>query len=176
MQHGNDQGSLMDTGSGLYQAVLVLHITAVVFGFGPLVLTGLYATHANQRGRQHAAAVGEVGFSVALVATKVIYAVAVLGILLVAFDDGPEFSDFWVSLALLSYIVTLGISHGVLVPNERRLNVLRNELAAMDGQQLDGPPEQALELADRTKRAAAMGTVLNLLLVFIVYLMVVQPG
>lgn len=165
----------MDSGSGLYQAVLVLHIVAVIFGFGPLVLGGLYDTQSSKRGRSHAAAVGEVQFAVVKIAEKIVYLVFVLGVLLVLFKGGTEFSDFWVSLAMLSYIVALGISHGVLIPNERRLNVLRRELADLDGQQLSAPPEQEIELADRTKRSAAMGAVLDLVLVFIVYLMVVKP-
>lgn len=166
----------MDSGSGLYQAVLVLHITAVIFGFGPLVVAGLWDTLATKRGRQHAAAVGEVQYAVIKIADKIVYVVFILGALLVSFKGGADFADFWVATAMLSFIVALGISHGVLTPNERRLNVLRRELAELEGQVLDGPPEQAVELADRTRRSAAMGTVLNLILVFIIYLMVVKPG
>ena len=165
----------MDTGSGLYQAVLVLHITAVIFGFGPLVLGGLYDTQSSKRSRAHAAAVGEVQFAVVKVAEKIVYLVFIFGVILVAADGGAEFKDLWVSLSMLSYIVAIGISHGMLIPNERRLNVLRRELADLDGEQMDGPPEQAVELADRTRRSAVIGTVLDLVLVFIVYLMVVQP-
>jgi hypothetical protein len=166
----------MDTGSGLYQAVLVLHITAVVFGFGPLVLSGVYDTQATRRGRQHAAAVGEVQMSVVKIAEKIVYLVFILGAWLVSFRGGAEFDDFWVLTAMVSYIVAIGLSHGMLIPNERRLNVLRRELAELDGQDPGGPAEQEVELRDRTKRSAAMGTVLNLILVFIIYLMVVKPG
>jgi len=161
----------------VYRVVLILHILTVVFGFGPIVLAWLYDTESSKRGRQHAFAVGEVQFAVTSIATYVIYGIFVTGVLLVlASDKAWKFDSLWVSLAMLSYIVAIGISHGMLIPNERRLNVLRRELAQMDGEVLDGPPEQAVELADRTKRAAAMGTVLDLILVFIIYLMVFKPG
>ena len=160
-----------------YRIVFILHILTIVFGFGPLVLGGLYDSLSAKRGRQHAAAVGEVHFAVSQVAEKIVYFVFITGVALVAMsDDAWAMGDLWVSLSMLSYIVGIGISHGMLVPNERRLNVLRRELAELDGQQISGQPEQEVELADRTKRAAAMGAVLDLLLVFIIYLMVFKPG
>jgi uncharacterized membrane protein len=167
----------MGTDSGAYKVVLVLHILTVVFGFGPLVLAGLYDTESSKRGRQHAFAVGEVQFAVLKIASYLVYLVFITGIALVMMSDQAwKFDSLWVSLAMLSYIVAIGIWHGTLIPNERRLNTLRRELAQMDGELLDGPPEQAVELADRTKRSAAMGAVLDLILVFIIYLMVFKPG
>lgn len=167
----------MGLGGTAYRIVFILHILTLIFGFGPVVLTGLYHVQAARRGRQHAAAVGEVQFSVSKVAEKVIYLVFVTGVLLVLLsDEAWDFGDLWVSLAMLTYIVALGISHGVLSPNARRLNVLRRELADLEGTDVGGTPEQEVELADRTKRAAAMGSVLDLLLVFILYLMVFKPG
>lgn len=160
-----------------YKVVLILHILTLIFGFGPLVLAGLYDIQASRRGRQHAAAVGEVQFAVSQVAEKVVYLVFVTGVALVLMsDDAWGMGDLWVSLSMLTYIIAIGISHGVLIPNEKRLNTLRRELADLDGQQLGGPPEQEVELNDRTRRSAAMGSVLDLLLVFIVYLMVFKPG
>ena len=160
-----------------YKVVFIVHILTLIFGFGPLVLAGLYDIQANRRGRQHAAAVGEVQFAVARVAEWVVYLVFVTGIALVLLSDGAwGMGDLWVSLSMLTYIVAIGISHGVLIPNERRLNVLRRELADLDGTDVGGQPEQEVELADCTRRSAAMGTVLDLLLVFIVYLMVFKPG
>ena len=167
----------MGVGSGAYQTVLILHILAVVFGFGPVVLAGVYDTQGAKRGRSHHAAIGEVQFAVAMIAEKIMYLVFVLGAALVAMSKSAfEFGDFWVATAMLSYIIALGLSHGMLIPNERRLNVLRRELADLEGQTLDGPPEQELELADRAKRSAVVGSALDLILVFIIFLMVVKPG
>lgn len=161
----------------LYRAVVVIHILTVVFGLGPLVLAGVVAVKAERMDRRAELAMGLIQYDVHKVAHKIIYAIFVTGVAAVLMSDGAwELGDLWVSLAMLSYIVALGISHGMLVPNDRRMNVLRRELAEMDGQEFAGQPEQALELADRTKRAAAMGMTLNLLIVFIVYLMVFKPG
>jgi hypothetical protein len=167
----------MGIGSGVYQTVLILHILAVIFGFGPLVLAGLYDVEASKRGRSHAAAVGEVQFAVTKVAEKIVYLVFIFGVTLVLLSDKAwDFGDFWISTAMVSFIVAMGLSHGMLIPNERRLNALRAELAELDGQQLTGLPEQEVELADRSRRSAMVGTALDLILVFILYLMVVKPG
>jgi hypothetical protein len=161
----------------LYRAVLLVHILTVIVGFGPLVLNGLYGVRAAKLDRRSAAAVTEVNFSVSQVAARVVYLVFITGVLVVLFsDDTYDLGDLWVSASMVTYVAAIGISHGMLVPNARRMMALQKELADLDGAQLDGPPEQAVELADRAKRAAAMGTVLNLLLVFILYLMVFKPG
>jgi len=160
----------------LYRAMVVIHILTVVFGLGPMVLAGLYAVNAEKIDRRAEWAVGQVGFSVTKVAEKVVYLIFVTGAALVFMsDDAIKFEDFWVLLSMLTYIVAIGISHGMLVPNERRMNVLREELATLETGGLTAEPEQEVELKDRTKRAAAMGGVLNLLIVFLVYLMVFKP-
>jgi uncharacterized membrane protein len=161
----------------LYQAMVVIHILTVVFGLGPLVLAGVFAVKAERVDRRAELAVGLVQYEVTKIAHKLVYLIFVTGVALVLMSDGAiEMGDFWVSLSMLTYIAALGISHGMLVPNERRMNVLRKELAEMDGQEFASQPEQALELADRTKRSAAMGMTLNLLTAFLVYLMVFKPG
>lgn len=160
----------------LYKAMLVIHILTVVFGLGPLVLSGLYQVNAEKIDRRAEWAVGRVGTSVSQVAEKVIYLIFVTGVALVFMSDGRfKLSDFWILLSMLTFIVSLGISHGMLVPNERRMNVLREELANVELTGGTAVPEQEVELKDRAKRAAAMGAVLDVLLVFLLYLMVFQP-
>lgn len=167
----------MGTDGNLYQAMVVIHILTVVFGLGPLVLAGVFAVKAERVDRRAELAVGLVQFEVNKIAQKIVYLIFVTGVAAVLMSDGAiELGDFWVSLSMLTYVVALGISHGMLAPNERRMNVLRKELAEMDGQEFASQPEQALELADRTKRSAAMGMTLNLLTAFLVYLMVFKPG
>ncbi|MDQ1436533.1 MAG: putative integral rane protein [Acidimicrobiaceae bacterium] len=167
----------MGPDSGLYKAILVLHILTILFGLGPLVLSFLYNVRAEKIDRRAEALVGEVNAQVAKVPTTIVYFIFVTGALLVMVSDGVwKFGRFWISVAMVSFVVALGISHGILVPNERRMNALRRELADMDGAQLTSPPEQAVELADRAKRAAAMGGALNVIVVFIIYLMVFKPA
>ena len=160
----------------LYRAMLVLHLVTVVFGLGPLAFSGLYQVKAEKIDRRAEWAVGDVGWEVNKLANKVVYLIFVTGALLVFMsEDKWEFDHFWILLSMLTFIVAIGISHGMLIPNERRMNVLRRELADMETSGLTSEPEQEAELRDRAKRAAAMGAVLNLLTVFLLYLMVFKP-
>lgn len=166
----------MGVDGDLYRAMLVIHILTVVFGLGPLVFAGLYQVNAEKIDRRAEWAVGRVGTSVSSVAEKIVYLIFVTGVALVFMsDDAIRMSDFWVLLSMLTFIVAIGISHGMLAPNERRMNVLREELANLEMTGGLAEPEQEVELKDRAKRAAAMGTVLDLLLVFLLYLMVFKP-
>src|SRR5205085_7714652 len=100
-------------------------------------------------------------------------------LLVLASDKVWKFSQTWIWLALLLYVVALGIVHAVHLPNLRRMNALAADLAAMGPPPSGaaagpppGPPPQAVELDQRGRTAAAIGTLLNLFVVVIVVLMV----
>jgi hypothetical protein len=168
------------TNSGIYKFVFVLHLLAVIIGFGSVFLMGVFGAKAKARGGQEGAAVGEVAFDVSRQWSEwFIYAVPIFGILLVLLsDDEIKFSEPWISWSFLLYIVGIGITHAMHLPNLRRMNQLAAELTsgAPAGAGSAGPPPQAAELDARGKRAAAVGAVLNLIMVVIVFLMVWQPG
>jgi hypothetical protein len=168
------------TNSGIYKFVFVLHLLAVIIGFGSVVLGGVFGAKAKARGGREGVAVGEVTYEVGRQWSEwFIYAVPIFGILLVLLsDDEIKFSEPWISWSFLLYLVGIGITHAVHLPNIRRINQLAAELAsgAPAGGGTGGPPPQVAELDARGKRAAAVGAVLNLLLVAVVFLMVWQPG
>jgi uncharacterized membrane protein len=170
----------MGTNSGTYKFVFVLHLLAVIIGFGSVMLSGVFGAKAKARGGREGAAVAEVTLDVAEHWSEwFIYAVPILGIVLILVsDDAWKFSQTWISLSLLLYIVALGLVHAVHFPNLRRMNVVAAELGAgpPPGGAGGGPPPQVAELEARGKRAAAVGGVLNLLVVVIVFLMVWKPG
>jgi hypothetical protein len=167
----------MGVNGGLYKIVLVLHILSAIVGFGTVFLNGLYALDAKRRPPREGLAVAEANFAVSSIASWVILVVFFLGAALVGLSDGAwTMGSFWVSTSMVAFIAGVGVSHGLLMPNERRMLTLERELQELEGTKLDGPPEQAVELADRGRRAAALGTVLNLIVVFILYLMVFKPG
>lgn len=176
----------MGLNSGVYKLLLVLHLLAVIVGFGPTVLAGVFGAKAKARRGPQGQAIAEATFEVVKDwAEKFIYAVPVLGILLVlASDDAWQFSDAWISFSFLLYFVGLGVVHGAHLPNLRRMNSLMAELSAgappaggpPPGAMAGGPPPQVAELEERGKRAAAIGGFLNVLLVIIVVLMVWKPG
>lgn len=160
-----------------YKIVFVLHILSLIFGFGPFVLNGLYGAQAKKRPGVGGLAIGEATFEVGKVAQIVIYTVPIWGIGLLGMSDGVwEFSQLWVWLSLVLYVVAVGISHAVMKPSAKRMNVLAAEMVNAGGPPAGGPPPQVVEMEGIGKKLAVGGTVLNLLLVTILVLMVFKPG
>ena len=158
----------------MYKFLLILHLLAVVFGIGPMVLNGVYAAKAKKLGPPGQGAVMSVNFDVSMVAEKIIYLIPVFGILLVLVggdDHNLEFSQTFIWLSLLLYIVALGISHGVMVPGAKAMQAIGAKFASGQGTPADGATAAGLE-----KRLAAGGMALNLLAIVIIVLMVTQPG
>ena len=171
----------MGRGSTGYDLVLVLHLLTVIVGFGTVVLNGIYGAEAKKRQGPGGLAIGEAVEKVGGVAEKVIYLVPVFGIALVFMSDGNwDFGQTWVWLSLLLYVIGIGVSHGVLIPSERRMNALGRELVAAGpppaGAPTAGPPPQVAEMEALGKKMGGAGMFLNLLLVVIVALMVFKPG
>lgn len=187
--------------SDAYKIVLTLHILSVVVGIGAVMLNGLYGAQAKARKGPEGLAVAEANFKVSMVAEKVIYLIPLFGIGLVFMSktDGVQVYDWdqtWVWLSILLYVVALGISHGVVVPTAKRMQVLMRELNAMGpppgaggpgghpGEApaggpppgAGGPPPQVVELEALGKKIGAGGMTLNLLTVVLIALMVFKPG
>jgi hypothetical protein len=178
--------------SDAYRIVLVLHILTVVVGIGAVMLNGLYGGQAKARKGPEGLAIAEANFKVSMVAEKVIYLIPLFGIGLVFMSktDGVQVYDWdqtWIWLSIVLYVVALGISHGVVTPTAKRMQVLMKELNAMgpppgaggpDGPPpgAGGPPAQVVELEALGKRIGAGGMALNLLTVVLIVLMVWKPG
>ena len=166
--------------SGAYKFVLVLHILSAIVGFGATFLNGLYAREIQKRPGREGIAVYEANFTVSGVGEYFIYAVAVFGVLLVLLsDDVYEFTDTFIWLSILLYVIALSLVHAVLLPAEKRMGVLMREMAdgpPPGGAEASGPPPQVAELEQLGKRAGAIGATLNLFLVVILFLMIWQPG
>ena len=170
----------MGIDSGIYKTLLVLHILAAVVGFGGVMLNGIHGVQAKKRGGHEAVAIADSAMAVGNVAEKVIYLVFVFGIALVLVsDDVWSFGDLWVSVSMALFIVAVGVSHGVLMPNLHRMRALMAELADAGPPPPQGatagPPPQAVELEQRGKTVAAVSGVLNLAVVVILALMIWKP-
>lgn len=168
----------MGVNSGLYNLVLFLHLVAVIVGIGGVALNGVYAARIKAEGGAAGAAIARANAHVSWGwAEKFIYAIPVFGILLVLLSDGEfEFSELWISLSFLLYIVAVGLAHGFMRPAERRLEQLGGELAALESPGTGGRPAQVTEMDALEKKMAAMGMVLNLLAAAILALMIWKPG
>jgi uncharacterized membrane protein len=167
------------TNSGVYKLLLVLHILSAIVGFGTVFLNGLYGAQVKKRRGPEGLAISEANFFVSEVAGFFIYAVFVLGILLVLVsDDAWDFSQTWVWLAMAIYIVALGVAQGLLRPNVKRMQALSAELIAAGPPSgtPTGPPPQAVEIEQRAKVVAACGATLNVAVVAVLALMIWKPG
>lgn len=169
----------------LYDFVLVLHLLSAIIGFGTVFLNGVYGAQAKAEQGIGGLAISRAMNKVSHIAEYFIYAVFVFGILLVILSKTDDrqvipFSDMWLSLSMLLYIVGIGLSHGVLIPSTKKMLALQEELVSAGpppaGAAAGGPPPQVAEMEDLGKRVALVSTVLNVLLVVIVFLMVFKPG
>ena len=157
-------------------------MTAII-GIGGVFLLGLFGREAGARKGIQGQAIAETAYKVGHVAEFFIYAIPIFGIalLFMSTTNGNHvywFDQTWVSLALLLYIGAIGFSHGVHLPNLRKMNALMAELNAGGPPPAGaaGPPPQAVELEQRGKRAAMNGAILNVTVTIIVILMVWKPG
>jgi hypothetical protein len=166
------------TTSGIYRFFLVVHILSVVVGIGAVMLNGVYAAQSQKRPGPGGRAVSEANFFVSDIAEKVIYTIPIWGITLVLLSHKAwKFSMTWIWLALLLYVVAIGISHAVMIPGHKRINELLAEMeTAPPATGAVGAPPQAAEAQQIGQRLAAAGMALNLIVVVIIALMVFKPG
>jgi len=171
-------GAVDDDG---YKIVLILHILCAIIGFGAMFLNGLYAAQVRSRKGAEGLAIAEANFRVSQIGEYFIYAVFILGIGLVSMSDSVyDFGQTWVWLATALFVIDIGLLHGALIPREKKMIGLMRELVTAGapgaGATPAGPPPQAAELEALGKPVAVVGTVLDLLLVVILFLMVWKPG
>ena len=163
-----------------YNFVLVLHIFCAIVGFGAVFLNGIYGQQMKvrmQSGRiAEAIGIFEANHKVSQIGEYFIYAVFVLGFALLGLSDSAvKFSQTWLWLSVVIYIVAIGLSHGVLMPAVKRMGVLMHEMAA-GPPPVGGPPPQAAEMEQLGKKMGVVGPILNLALIVILFLMVWKPG
>lgn len=170
----------MGTESALYKIVLILHILVAIVGIGTVMLNGLYGAESKKRPGPGGLAIAQANYRVSMVAEIFIYAILVLGLILVWLSDGQwTFSQTWVWLSIVVFVVSLGVSHGVLLPRVRRMNALGEELAAGGPPPAGapaGPPPQVAMMEALGKQVGAASGVLHLMTVVLLYLMVFKPG
>ena len=167
----------MGIDSGTYKLFLVLHILSAIIGFGAVFLNAIYGQQARARKGREGLAISQANFLVSSIGMYFIYAVFVFGILLVLLSDKSwKFEQFWIWGSIGLYIIGIGLSHGVLLPNVRRMQALMGELVDAGPPSAGGPPPQVVELEERGRRVGVTGATLNVLLVLILLLMVWKPG
>jgi uncharacterized membrane protein len=166
----------MGVTSFAYKLVLLLHILSAIIGFGGVLLNGVYAARAKKRPPAEALAVVEANAWVSIrVAEIFIYLTAVFGLGLLGLSDKVwKFSQTWVWLALVVYVVALGISHGLLMPRVKKLIALMRAVAGSPASA--GPPPEAAEAARLEPQIGGISVLLDVALVAILVLMIWKPG
>lgn len=162
-----------DVGDGIYKVFYLLHIVAVIVGLGSVVLNGVYAAQAKARTGVGAVAIVEATeFVTWKISQWFIYSIPIWGFALLGLSDGVwEFSELWVWLSLVLYVVAVGISHAVMKP------AVESYRAALAGGGSGGASTaNRPDLAALDKRLAAGGGALNVLLLVILILMIWKPG
>jgi len=171
---------LATTNGGLYKLCLVLHILSAIVGFGAVFLNGIYGQQMKARlqsGRA-AEAIGiyEANLMVSKIGEYFIYAVLIFGFAMIGLSDSAwEFSQTWIWLSIVIYVIALSLSHGVLIPAVKRMGALMHELAA-GPPPAGGPPPQVAEMAALGQKIGVVGPLLNLSVIVILFLMVWKPG
>lgn len=173
----------MARGEFLYNVVLLGHILAVVVGFGSSFVWPVLAARARGMAADQGYAVSHTAFELGKpLTTYPIWVAGGLGIVLVLMEQLQEFSTIefsqtWISIAFVLFFGAAAFSWFVHVPNLKKMDELQGRLVAGDvTPNPNGPPKEALELAERGKQAAMYGGVLHLLFLLLLIDMIWKPG
>jgi uncharacterized membrane protein len=174
----------MGVDGSLYKFLLLLHVSCAVLGFGALAFNGFYLVRARRQGGPAGIAIVEANDDVSRIAELLIYAVFVLGLLLVLTSTTNhvqmwKFSQGWLSAAMALYIVDLGVLHGFIRRRQRRYNELIHEVngaAEMLGVLGAGPPDGVPELIQLEQRISIGWATFDAVFLIVIYLRVFKPG
>jgi uncharacterized membrane protein len=159
---------------GLYRLLLLLHILCATVGFGAVAFNGLNRTRARLRGGEDELALLEESGYITRIAEYLIYGVLVFGILVaLASKNYWELSQSWLSLAMLLYLIELGLLHGVIHRAERQYLVLVGQVNAVTH---GGRTTEVGQLEQLEQRIRLGWAGFDVLFLVILYLMVFTPG
>ncbi len=156
-----------------YDISLVIHITAVVVGFGATFAEAIMFPVALKVGTRHLPYVHRLQLAInQWLATPALVIIILTGVYQVS-DAGYDFADFWISSAFVIVIALGALLGGYFIPADRRLGPMaEREIAAGGGGDV--------ELSDEYQRGARtegiVGSITGVLIVAAIYLMVAKPG
>jgi hypothetical protein len=152
-----------------YDVLLILHIASAFIGFGSIAIGG-WAASAGRRSGDPAGEERVVRFFREGTdwPGRVIFAVPVLGLVMLLVGDHPDIGQAWPWIGLGLWVVAAGVASGLGWPAERRAQA---ELAAVQAGG-SGRLPAFTEACTQMERAAALITVC---FVVVVTLMIWQP-
>ncbi len=151
--------------TGWFQAALTAHIVCAVVGFGGLL--GLrWRDNSNNTSQNNGGALtGRSLWPLELA----VYGVPIFGAAAIGFDNRFDFSQIWVTLGFLFYVLWVGIWHIALRPRSPAPDSPAPDSAVTNA------PGGAKETPSRRIKGLAYGAS-DLLLVASIFVMVVKPG
>lgn len=157
----------------LYDALLVAHLLCAVGGFGYLAYGGLVLS----LGRRQGAALGtlEVTQQVGALAELLVYGSFVLGVAAVGVSGRWSFSQAWVWISMVLYLVAIGVLHGVIRTGQRDYRALARRVAASSGP-VSGEDADVVRIGTLERRIVAGWGIFNVVVTAVLVLMVVRPG
>jgi uncharacterized membrane protein len=156
--------------------LIVLHVGCALLGFGGVAYNGIYLLHAHHQTPVQRAAILEANRDVTRIAEILIYAVFILGLLVVATSHSVwKFSQGWLSAAMALYIVEMGILHGFIMRSQRRYDGLMEQVNGSAPPVGSEPPAAVAEL-NRLEQQISFGWIgFDVVFLIVVYLMVFKP-
>ena len=140
-----------------YKLLLLLHILSVIVAFAPAFVWPVASVKLKKEGKPVGPTIGDLAAgNTAKIHGPALVLVGLFGFGLIGMsDEAWKFSQGWVSGAMTVWLIMLGLVFGMMLPAEKKA-------AAGD------------EGAD--KIVSAVGGVLHLLLVIMLFLMIWKPG
>jgi uncharacterized membrane protein len=149
---------------------LFLHVMGAIVAFGPTFSVFPIVGQLASKEPQHANFAARVNGRVAQVRTVPLAIFqGITGLVLIWLTGFNPFTQLWLGLAIVLYVIALGYATAVQVPAGRRIAELT---AAPPPPGAAGPPPELLAAVRRSKQG---GLLLELLIVAIVVLMVTKP-
>lgn len=171
---------MLSNATRLLQLLVFLHILCAIVGFGSTFVWAMLGSKAKEfdpkSGYQYSQLIAHASERLT---TPFIIATGVIGFALVALgsDYGVKFSQTWVSIAMFLFFVGLGVSFGLLQPNQKAMLAIQKKLAEGDVTPTPGgPPAEVAELGERGQKAAMYGGILHVLFLLMMLDMVFKPG
>jgi hypothetical protein len=166
--HGFDPRTGSDVAMNWFLFWLVLHITAAVIAFGPIFVFPIVAALVRRR-PTHLPFAMELDH---IIGSRLVLPMAltmpVSGIGLLVSAHINFFKSTYLVVAIILYIIAMGLATGVQLPGGRRLVELTSGPVPASG-----PTPETVGLIARARN---VGIILTLLILVIIFLMIVQPG
>jgi uncharacterized membrane protein len=149
---------------------LFLHVMGAIVAFGPTFSVYPIAAAMGRKEPQHLNFVARLnGLIFQTRAAPLAIFQGVTGLALIWLTGFNPFTELWLGLGILLYLIALGYALGVQAPTGRRIAELT---ASPPPPGSSGPPPELIAAAKRSKQGSLF---LQMLLVVIVVLMVTKP-